>query len=72
MSYWVYAAYPNQIAAVHRGECAHYNEGKGQKMSGHTPTTTDWFGPYATREEAFERARQTKLRKVTGCGHCRP
>jgi hypothetical protein len=72
MSYYVYAAYPNQWATVHKGDCPHCNEGRGQEGLGGKLKTTDWLGPYTTREEAFDRARSTGLRTVTGGGHCHP
>ncbi len=57
---------------MHKGECPHCNEGKGQQDRRAKLKATDWFGPYETREQAFARAERTKLRKVTACGHCKP
>ncbi len=71
-SYYVYAAYPNQWATVHKAECPHCRGGRGQTDRKGKLKTTDWFGPYSTREEAFERASRTGLKVVQGCGHCRP
>ena len=71
-AYWVFAAYPNQWATVHKAGCSHCRAGRGQEGSPAKPTTTDWRGPFSTREAAFFRATRTGLKTVSGCGHCRP
>jgi hypothetical protein len=70
--YWGYAAYPNQWATVHRAGCSHCRAGRGQEGAPAKRTTTDWFGPFTSREAAFARAARTGLETVSGCGHCRP
>ncbi len=72
MDYYVNADYPTQTTTVHEGYCPHCNQGQGQKMLGRVYKTSEWLGPFATRGEAFERARRTGLTTVRGCGHWRP
>jgi hypothetical protein len=71
-TYWVYAAYPNQWATIHQSGCRHCRDGRGQVGSPVNLTTTDWFGPFPTRAEAFARADRTRLKMVRGCRHCCP
>jgi hypothetical protein len=70
--YFAYAAYPNQWVTVHKATCAHCQGGRGQSGSAKARKSSDWFGPYCSREDAFKRARATGLRTVSACGHCRP
>ncbi len=72
MNYYVFVSPPNKWATVHKGDCSHCNEGAGQKKLNKSPLTTEWLGPYVTREEALLRAEKTGMKMVTTCGHCRP
>jgi len=54
--YWVFAAHLNQWATVHRAGCSHCRAGRGQEGAPAKRTTTDWFGPFTSREAAFARA----------------
>ena len=69
---WAYVALPNQITTVHRAECSHCSDGKGQVGSPATLTATTWIGPFASREEAFNEAGKAGTKTVQGCGHCNP
>lgn len=73
MNFYVFLAPPNNCATIHKGQCSHCNEGKGQnRPEPKQNVATEWLGPYGTREEAFAVAQQSGLRAIIPCGHCKP
>ena len=72
MDFYVNLMRANQLAKVHKAECAHCRHGRGHPRQGHRLKNETWSGPFPTREVAFARATRSGLRRADGWGHCKP
>jgi len=72
MPFYVFVDPPTQRAVVHRGDCGHCKEGRGQKGAGPKYETSEWLGPFVTAAAAFRTARASHMTIVKECGHCEP
>ena len=70
MKYWVYEDRSGVLHAfVHEETCSRCNYGKGMGR-GRRQGESEWYGPYDTIEEAFQKACATEQKEVRGCKHC--
>ena len=70
MKYWVYEDKKgDKHAFVHEETCFRCNYGKGMGR-GRIPGESEWYGPYDTIEEAFQKAHATGQKEVRGCKDC--
>jgi len=69
--YWIYEKAAAQLVRVHKGDCPNCNHGKGSPR-GSSKKYGRWHGPYADRDEAFQKAKALDRDKTRGCNACSP
>ncbi len=70
MAFFAYENWVHKYARVHRGECAHCNNGRGS----HDATDSragQWLGPFDRYDQALGAAMATGF-IASSCGHCAP
>jgi hypothetical protein len=70
-TFWVNEHWTKQghRAQLHRGTCAHCNEGQGEV--GAPKRRGRWHGPFTEIKDALAVAHKTGA-KVSRCGYCKP
>ena len=69
--YWIYDSWAGNRARIHKGSCPRCNYGNGIHP-GSSTESGGWLGPYADRDEAFQKATALGRKKTRGCNVCRP
>lgn len=65
MAYWFYVSADSKAVYVHHGDCFTCKNGKGREGQ----STSNWIGPYETKEQAFGGAR-SKDKRPKPCVKC--
>lgn len=72
MPYYVNIDQPTRIATVHKAECPHCNNGRGQSGRGPALQTSTWRGPFGTGAGAVAVVDRSETPVVRACGDCAP
>ena len=73
MPYYIYENWvAEKKAVIHKGSCAHCNDGQGCHQHIYENKNDKWHGPFDTYEEAKNFANTLKNRTVRPCGKCHP
>jgi hypothetical protein len=69
--FWVYENWTHQYASVHRGSCAHCNDGRGAHGV-ESSSNGKWRGPFGDAAAAWLEAENTGRKGIRCCGVCSP